>query len=253
VKSDAYAVRRVGVHCHIVSVMTREVGPLLASGRDGDIFEYGPGLVIRKARDGRSLEHEARVMGYVAQHGYAVPAVEEVRASGTEIVMERIDGPMMMDVMAKKPWTMPRHASMLADLHDALHAIPAPDWVPQLADDGKCLVHLDLHPMNVMLSARGPVVIDWTNASRGQALSDISLTYVLLTCPQMPAPRAIQVLARPAREFLARTFARRYRGPAFDARLALAAEMKALDPNMLPAEVAACRRLAVRAGRKAEG
>ena len=231
--------------------MTREVGPLLASGRDGDIFEYGPGLVIRKTRDGRSLENEARVMHFAAEHGYPVPAVEEVRAGGTEIVMERIDGPMMMDDMAKQPWTMPRYASMLADLHDTLHEIPAPDWLPRLPDDGDRLVHLDLHPMNVMLSARGPVVIDWTNASCGDALSDASLTYVLLTCPQMPAPRVVQVLAKPAREFLARMFARRYRSPAFDAHLAVAAEMKALDRNMLPAEVAACRRLAVRARRKA--
>jgi aminoglycoside phosphotransferase (APT) family kinase protein len=129
---------------------------------------------------------------------------------------------------------------MLADLHDLLHEIPAPGWLPQLPDGGDRLVHLDLHPMNVMLSARGPVVIDWTNASRGEALTDTSLTYVLLTCPQMPAPRVAQVLARSARVFLARTFACRYRGAAFDAHLAVAAETKALDPHLLPTEVAAC-------------
>lgn len=232
--------------------VTREVGPLLASGRDGEIFEYGPGLVLRKTRDGRSLENEARVMEFLTTHGYPVPAVEEVRAGGTEIVMERIGGPMMMDVMARQPWTMPRYASMLADLHDALHELRAPDWLPQLADDGDCLVHLDLHPMNVMLSERGPVVIDWTNASRGEALTDTALTYVLLTCPQMPAPALVQALVRPARVFLARLFARRYRGSAFDAHLAVAAEMKSLDPNMVPAEVAACQRLAARARRHAD-
>jgi aminoglycoside phosphotransferase (APT) family kinase protein len=230
----------------------REVGPLLASGRDGDIFDYGPGLVLRKSRDGRSLEIEARVMDFAATHGYPVPAVEELRGGGTEIVMERISGPMMMDVMARKPWTMQRYASMLADLHDSLHEIRAPDWLPALPDDGDRLVHLDLHPMNVMLSVRGPVVIDWANASRGEALSDTALTYVLLTCPQMPAPRLVQALVRPARVGLARMFARRYRGSAFTAHLAVAAEMKALDPNMVPSEVAACRRLAARARRDAD-
>jgi aminoglycoside phosphotransferase (APT) family kinase protein len=227
--------------------VTRELGPLLASGRDGDIYEFGPGLVLRRTRDGRSLEDEARVMCFAAERGYPVPSVEEVRADGTEIVMERIDGPMMMDVMVKQPWTMARFASMLADLHDSLHDISAPDWLSQVHDGGDRLVHLDLHPMNVMLSARGPVVIDWTGASRGQALTDVALTYVLLTCPQMPAPRLVQVLANPARAFLARSFARRYRGIEFDAHLAIAAEMKALDPNMSPSESAACRRLAARA------
>ena len=233
--------------------MTREVGPLLASGRDGDIFEYGPGLVLRRTRDGRSLENEARVMSFAAECGYPVPAVEDVLADGTEIVMERIDGPMMMDVMVKQPWTMARSASMLADLHDSLHEILAPGWLTQLPDGGDRFVHLDLHPMNVMLSARGPVVIDWTNASRGEALTDTSLTYVLLTCPQIPAPRVVRALAQPARAFLARMFARRYRGPAFNAHLVVAAEMKALDRNMLPTEVAACQRLAIRARRKSAG
>jgi len=228
---------------------------LLASGRDGDIFEYGPGLVLRKTRDGRSIEREARVMEYVAERGYPVPAVDAVRAGGSEIVMERVDGPMMMDVMVKRPWTMPRYASMLADLHDELHEIAAPDWLPKLPDDGNRLVHLDLHPMNVMLSThrRGPVVIDWTNASAGEALSDITATYVLLTCPQMQAPRFVQLLAQPVRVHLAGVFARRYKGPAFDARLSVMAEMKALDPNMGPAEVAACRRLAAHATRKTAG
>jgi serine/threonine protein kinase len=233
--------------------VTREVGPLLASGRDGDIFDYGPGLVLRRTRDGRSLENEARVMSFAAERSYPVPAVQEVRGGGTELVMERIDGPMMMDIMVKQPWTMAHYASMLADLHDSLHEIPAPGWLPQLPDGGDRLVHLDLHPMNVMLSARGPVVIDWTNASRGQALTDTSLTYVLLTCPQMPAPRVVQALAKPARVFLATMFARRYRGSAFDAHLAVAAETKALDPHMLPTEVAACQRLAIRTRRKATG
>ena len=42
--------------------MTIEPGPLLASGRDGDIFEFGPGLVLRRARSGRVIEGEARVI-----------------------------------------------------------------------------------------------------------------------------------------------------------------------------------------------
>ena len=55
---------------------------ILASGRDGDIFEYAPGLVLRRTRDGRSIAHEARIMRYVEEQGYPVPHVEEVRADG---------------------------------------------------------------------------------------------------------------------------------------------------------------------------
>jgi tRNA A-37 threonylcarbamoyl transferase component Bud32 len=100
---------------------------LLASGRDGDIFEFAPGLVLRKTRDGRSIAHEARIMRYVADHGFPVPRIEEVRNEGTEIVMERIDGPIMMNAMVRPPWKLGEHLRMLADLHDRLHAIEGPD------------------------------------------------------------------------------------------------------------------------------
>jgi aminoglycoside phosphotransferase (APT) family kinase protein len=227
-----------------------EPGALIASGRDGDIFEFGDGLVLRKTRDGRSIEPEARIMRYAADHGYPVPAVHDVRAKGSEIVMQRIDGPLMMDLMVKRPWTMPRYASLLADLHDQLHRVPAPEWLGQWPDGGDCLVHLDLHPLNVLMSARGPVVIDWSNAARGEALSDVALTYVLLTCPRMPGPRGLQIAVQPARVCLARLFTRRYRGKDLDAYIAVAADLKTLDRNMSPDEIANLHRLARRMRRR---
>src|SRR5262245_59715010 len=165
--------------------MADRAGPkLLASGRDGDIFEHGPGLVLRRTKTGRSIEVEARTIRHVAAYGYPVPEVHEVRGGGSEIVMERVEGPVMMDAMLRRPWQIGRYARMLADLHDALHRIPAPDWVPDLRGDR--LLHLDLHPLNVMMSPRGPVVIDWTNAAAGDPMLDVAVTYVLLTAPDVP-------------------------------------------------------------------
>ena len=231
--------------------MTVEPGPLLASGRDGDIFEFGPGLVLRRAKSGRVIEAEARTIAYARDHGYPAPEIHEVRAGGTEIVMERIEGPMLMDVMLRQPWSMGRYARMLADLHDRLHEIPAPDWLRPSADGGDRLVHLDLHPMNVMLTASGPVVIDWTNAARGDALTDVAVTIVLLTCPEMPGSRIVNVAATPMRSYLARAFAARYKGRTLDERLDFAARMKEFDTNLSVEEVAACERLAARARKRA--
>src|SRR2546428_2800974 len=117
-----------------------ELGPSLASGRDGDIFAYGRDLVVRRSRRGRSMDREAGIMRYVARHGYPAPRVEDVRANGSELVMERIDGPTMLEVLSKRPWTLRRNAGRLA------------------------MLHLDLHPLNVILSPQGPRLIDWTNA-----------------------------------------------------------------------------------------
>jgi len=230
-----------------------ERGKLIASGRDGDIFEFGPDLVLRKTRDSRSLEQEARTIEYVAAHGYPVPRVEEVRAGGTEMVMERIVGPMMMDAMTKDPRSLYANVRLLADLHDQLHEIPAPDWLPVI-DTGPGadrMLHLDLHPMNVMMTNNGPIVIDWPNAARGSPLTDVGFTYVLLTCPDMPAPWIVRKLVQPFRLLMAGAFARRYRGPALPRAIAHAAGLKTLDANMAPHELVKIRRLERRMRRKA--
>ena len=223
-----------------------DAGRILASGRDGDIYEFGPGLVLRRAKDGRVIEGEARVISYAAEHGYPVPQIHEVRAGGTEIVMERLDGPMMMDDISRHPWTLTRNARVLADLHDQLHEITAPEWLRELDGKGDRLLHLDLHPMNVMMTKRGPVVIDWTNASRGEPLTDVGLTYVLMTCATNPMPPLVRTLVEPVRKMITNVFARRFRGPGFAEHVAFAAELKTFDPNMLPEEVEKCRRLAAR-------
>jgi aminoglycoside phosphotransferase (APT) family kinase protein len=225
--------------------MTTEPGPRLASGRDGDIFEFGPGLVLRRAKSGRVIEGEARTIAYAGEHGYPVPKIHEVRAGGTEIVMERIEGPMMMDKMMREPWRASRYCRELADLHDRLHVIPAPPWLPDAGGDR--LVHLDLHPMNVMMTAAGPVVIDWTNAARGEPLLDVGVTLVLMTCPRVPGPDLLNVALRPMRKQLGRSFAKRYRGRELDRQLVIAARLKALDTNMSADEVTAIERLGAQA------
>jgi aminoglycoside phosphotransferase (APT) family kinase protein len=224
----------------------------LARGRDGAVYDAGPGLVLRRTFDGRSIEAEARIMRHVAEHGYPVPAVHEVQTGGTEIVMDRVDGPSMMDAMLRRPWTMPALIRTLGDLHERLHRIPAPDWLPPL-DDGAAVLHLDLHPMNVLMAERGPVVIDWTNAARGEPLADVANTAALLTCPEFPAPKVVQLLAEPVRKEMARRFTAPYRGPALDRQLVALAELKTLDRNMSPAEVVRLRRLADRVRTRLRG
>jgi aminoglycoside phosphotransferase (APT) family kinase protein len=232
---------------------------ILASGRDGDIFEFAPGLVLRKTRDGRSIAHEARTMRYVADHGYPVPHIEEVRADGTEIIMERIDGPIMVDAMVRPPWKLGDHLRLLADLHDQLHRIPAPDWLPAMPDtdvdaetkrDGNKLLHLDLHPLNVIMSPHGPVVVDWPNARGGDPMVDVAISYALIACGDVPLPRpvavAVDAVRRPA---LNHWFAKRYAGAHFSRRVAEMAELKCFDTNMSGREIRSLRRLAAKFAR----
>jgi aminoglycoside phosphotransferase (APT) family kinase protein len=227
---------------------------LLASGRDGDIFEFAPGLVLRKTRDGRSIAHEARIMRYAAEQGFPVPRIEAVRGDGAEIIMERIDGPVMVDAMVRPPWKLGVHMRMLADLHDRLHEIEGPDWLPGMPGGGDRLLHLDFHPLNVIMSPNGPVVVDWPNARRGDPMTDVALTYALVACGRIPLPRPVAgALNAVRRPLLQRTFAQRYLGAEFYGRLAEMAELKCFDPNMAPDEIRALRALARRSAAKAPG
>lgn len=168
-----------------------QVGSLIASGYDCQIFEAGAGRIVRRARDGRSLEREAAVMRHAFRHGF--PAPEVFDADGSDILMERVDGPSLMDDVVRDPGRAPEHGRLLASLLRELAAVRAPGWLQAAAGcPGNRLLHLDLHPANVLLTGDGPRVIDWANAARGAAGADVACTWlVLATVPvEQPVERA---------------------------------------------------------------
>jgi len=114
-------------------------------------------------------------MQYVRERGYPAPRVIDV--SGPDLILERIDGPTMLADLRRRPWRYRAHALTLARLHRELHQVALPDF---LHGEGDAILHLDLHPANVMLAPRGPVVIDWANATRGDGPLDVALTAVVL-------------------------------------------------------------------------
>ena len=132
-------------------------------------------------------------MEYVRSCGYPVPAIDSLADDGTAIVMERIDGPSMVEAMSRRPWSLRRHGRVLAELHRRLHDVAAPPWLgaaPVAGSGGRgCVVHLDLHPLNVIMSGRGPVVIDWANARAGDGAVDVALAWVLIASGELPFGR----------------------------------------------------------------
>ncbi|MDW5323361.1 phosphotransferase [Plantactinospora sp. KLBMP9567] len=146
----------------------------LGMGRDADVFALDEGRVLRRYRDGHDVTGEAETMRYVAERGFPVPRVD--RALGADLVMERIDGPTLREAMAGGDLDPRAGAEILADLHRRLRDVPArPGSGP-----GTRVVHLDLHPENVMLGRRGPVVIDWRNARDDQPDLDVAMTALIL-------------------------------------------------------------------------
>lgn len=219
-------------------------GPLLAAGRDADIFEYGPGLVLRRSREGHSMTGEARIMEHVRGQGYPVPAIDEISDDGLDIVMERIEGLDMVATMAKRPWTIPRQGRLLAELHVHLHELSAPDWLREApVGRGDRLVHLDLHPLNVIIGPRGPVVIDWANASRGDPVVDVALAWVLMAAGSVPTGRLISAVLGRARSALVKNFLRSFDIGELRRTLRDVVDWKVGDPHMSTDEQARMWRL----------
>lgn len=219
---------------------------LLASGRDSDVYDHAEGLVLRRYRDGRSAQGEAATIRGLAALGYPVPAVHG--GTGPDIVMERVEGPTLAEAMLGG-LTPEKVGTTLAGLHDRLHGLPWP-----AAAAGESLLHLDLHPLNVIMRDDTPVVIDWSNARPGHAGLDVAVTALILaqvvvTDGMLASVGIDDETARTALADVLRSFAGHVSVPAAD-HLEEAEAFRRQDPNLSAAELEAlprARELAARA------
>ena len=121
---------------------------------------------------------------------------------------------------------------------------PPPQGLRRPFGTGERIVHLDLHPLNVMLTAAGPVVIDWTNAAAGPPGADVAMTYLIMASSDLDA---VPWWIRPAAWSLRKVFLRRFRAAVRDdpgPYLAQVARYRLADVNVRPAEAARLLRLA---------
>jgi aminoglycoside phosphotransferase (APT) family kinase protein len=146
----------------------------LASGRDADVFAVGSERVLRRYRDERDVTGEAEVMRHVRRFGYPVP---ELYATGPgEMILQRLYGPTMLEALVGGTMSAEDAGEELARLLAWLHTVPAMGT----ADPSARLLHLDLHPGNVVLTPAGPVVIDWCNAIDGPPGLDVGMTALIM-------------------------------------------------------------------------
>jgi uncharacterized protein (TIGR02172 family) len=224
-----------------------QVGPstLLAKGLTAQVHAWGHGRVLKwfePWRTAAKIEREFAISRAVHAAGLPVPAVYEmVEVDGRRgIVFERIDRPSLFQHVVARPWKLFSAARQLAELHARLHAVTAPPqlptqreqlegWIDTARDlplarkeelrrasaelpEGNALCHGDFHPANILLSARGPIIIDWSSATRGHAMGDVARTVHLFEHADLPeeSPRHILLLFKWARASLLRGYLKRY-------------------------------------------
>ncbi len=105
------------------------------------------------------------------------------------------------------------------------------------------MLHLDLHPLNVMIGRQGPVVIDWTNARRGDPAVDVALSWAIVAAGQVETNRVVGRLATRLRSSLLSGFLSVVDREAAAGALRLAVAWKVRDANLSADEQAAMWRL----------
>jgi aminoglycoside phosphotransferase (APT) family kinase protein len=202
-----------------------------ASGRDADVYSIDESWVLRRYRSGHPVRDEADFMRWVAKYDYPVPAVRHV--DGADMVIERLAGPTLAEAAIAGDVSPLELGKIHAGLHRRLHGIPAPSGAA-----GLVVMHGDLHPYNVILTADGPVVIDWRNAEEGPPEFDIAMTAIIFA--QVALDPAFASLAPMLRDALATYLADSIDPtPGMDAALASRGRNITLTPEelaLLPAQ-----------------
>jgi aminoglycoside phosphotransferase (APT) family kinase protein len=188
----------------------------------------------------RWVDFEARIGRIVQDAGLPVPAIGDVvEVNGRRgLVYERLEGVSMFNTLIARPWTIIRFGRLMAVLHAAMHAIVAPSDLPDqrerlkgaiqrtqaLPDDlrrktlgiletlpgGDRLCHGDFHPDNILMTPRGPIIIDWMTATRGDSAGDVARTLLLMTVGEPPTGALIRLLTRLLRGWMRAAYIKRY-------------------------------------------
>lgn len=215
------------------------LGERIAEGREAEIFAWKKGAVVKLYRgSAMGLDFEAGALRAIAAAGGPAPRLlGRVEVDGRPgLIIERLEGPDMLALIARAPWRVASLATSLAESHAAVNSIAAPPELPDLKatleeriravslrpelesfalsnlekiPDGDRLLHGDFHPGNVIVTAGAVSVIDWPNATRGHPGADHARTVFLLTAGE---PLNLPLHVRAIVLFGRRLFASIYRG-----------------------------------------
>jgi Ser/Thr protein kinase RdoA (MazF antagonist) len=215
----------------------------IAVGRTAEVYPFEDGKVLKlffPSVPQLWIDKEVDTGRFIHNAQLPVPQVyDRVRLNDREgVVYERIEGPSLLNELAKKPWKVGQYASLLANLHVQVHEVPAlanletqREWarggIPEtkkfskdlqnsvlhLLDsmpDGNQLCHGDFHPGNIIVTHRGPVIIDWMTASKGVACGDVARTSIILEAAKAPEGTPVRWLLEWVRKSFLATYLRTY-------------------------------------------
>ncbi len=199
-----------------IAMSVASLGEPIAGTRN--LYAWGEDQILKLYDEGTPagwVEQLRRVERRLYEAGLPVPEVGEIVEIDGRLgqVYERIEGGSMAEALLgaleADPDAVIRLAHVFAEVHAEIHACDGlPDLPPQRQllstairgvpilppelkeavlealeemPEGDRLCHGDFHPFNVLLSPRGPIVIDWNNAHIGNPLEDVARSALILS------------------------------------------------------------------------
>jgi len=188
------------------------LGRPIAHGSRSTVYAWGNDAVAKVPVAGTPdswIRCEADFSTAVHQVGAPVPEFLGFEAHDGRLasIYRRAVGALMWDAVVAEPGQVREHAGCLVELQTLLAALVPPVVLPSQADrigskirlaanrvdqallaalgeipgpERVVLCHGDLHPGNVILTADGPMVVDWFDAARGDPVGDVARTTILL-------------------------------------------------------------------------
>jgi Ser/Thr protein kinase RdoA (MazF antagonist) len=200
----------------------------IAQGRTSEIYPWDDGHVLKLFRDwcpSDWVDYEAKIARAVYEAGIPCPAPGEiVEVDGKRgLIYERLDGISMLEDLNARPWMGLKHARSLAELQVEINqksSISLPTYKDRLSDDIRStaqlnedlrkealdlldflpnrqnICHGDFHPGNVLITKKGPIVIDWMTACTGSPWGDVARTSLLLSVGAKTAGKQVRPIVR---------------------------------------------------------
>jgi tRNA A-37 threonylcarbamoyl transferase component Bud32 len=202
----------------------RSPGKRIGQGVTAEVFEYGDGRVLKLARPGIErwvLEHEARTTQAAFESGAPAPQVFEVieHDGRVGIVYPRYEGETLLRRLIRGLVTPVEVGETMARVQHGLHAgayrgdlVPFHSFVAKflgrLEEKGidpdvvsiataalgslprsEKVCHGDLHSDNILMTADGPVILDWLSAVSADPMVDLARQHLSLTILPVEDPR----------------------------------------------------------------
>lgn len=202
-------------------------GQLIGKGRTAEVYEYKEQYALKlyhPTYPTHWIEAESEISKAIEEAGVPAPSVFGIVEEGGRkgLLYSRIPGLSMAAALRARPRNLFQYAREMARLHYRIHSCFSSElprqkdtlaqaireaepllkgnteiicrYLCMLPEDQR-ICHGDFHPDNILMTNKGSVAIDWTNASTGHPLCDVARTSMMFLSPaRLPETTVLQAI-----------------------------------------------------------